>query len=67
MIDLAAPLHGHQTNPAGEIWLSDSDVIIVPKRKILLADEFISLVFTRGLYGVVPMTYAVNFGTLAAL
>jgi polysaccharide export outer membrane protein len=29
-------------------------VIIVPKREILVIDEFIELVFTRGIYGVVP-------------
>ena len=67
MIDLQAALRGHQACPAGEIWLSDSDVILVPKRKILLADEIISLVFVRGLYGIVPISYAMNFGTMATL
>jgi hypothetical protein len=34
--------------------LNDSDVIIVPKGKILLGDDFINLVFTRGVYGILP-------------
>ncbi|MEN6406822.1 MAG: polysaccharide biosynthesis/export family protein, partial [Thermoguttaceae bacterium] len=41
MIDLQAALLGNQSNPAGEIWIDDSDVVIVPKSKILLADDFI--------------------------
>ena len=41
MINLDAALHGHQPCPPGEIWLSDSDVIIVPKSAILVADDFI--------------------------
>ena len=56
MVNLDAALHGQQPCPAGEIWLSDSDVIIVPKSAILVADDFINLVFTRGIYGVFPVT-----------
>jgi polysaccharide export outer membrane protein len=37
-----------------DIWLGDSDVVIVPKMKVLVIDEYIELYFTRGLYGVVP-------------
>ena len=55
MIDLQGALRGKQPCPKGEIWLSDSDVIIVPKGRILEADDFINLVFTRGLYGVFPL------------
>ncbi|OHB78765.1 MAG: hypothetical protein A2V98_06580 [Planctomycetes bacterium RBG_16_64_12] len=67
MIDLAAALHGKQPCPAGEIWLSDSDVVIVPKSPILRADDFIDLVFTRGIYGVFPMQAAINFSKLSTL
>ena len=55
MVDLHAALHGNQPCPPGELWLSDSDVIIVPKSPILAADDFIDLVFTRGIYGVFPL------------
>jgi polysaccharide biosynthesis/export protein len=48
--------------PAGEIWLNDSDVIVLPKSKILLTDDFINLVFTRGIYGVVPFGTSVSWG-----
>jgi polysaccharide export outer membrane protein len=67
MLDLRAALYGREPCPAGEIWLSDSDVIIVPKQPILVADEFIELVFTRGVYGVFPADYSFNFSKLSTL
>lgn len=66
-LDLHAALYGKQPCPAGEIWLSDSDVIIVPKHPVLTTDEFIELVFTRGIYGVFPATFAINFAKLSTL
>jgi polysaccharide export outer membrane protein len=56
VLDLRAALLGRQPCPAGEIWISDSDIVIVPKSKILLCNHYIELYFTKGLYGVVPFT-----------
>ena len=67
MIDLDGALHGKTPCPPGEIWLSDSDVIIVPKSPILVADDFINLVFTRGIYGVLPLSASLNFSKLSTL
>ncbi len=67
MIDLQGALRGKQPCPKGEIWLSDSDVIIVPKGRILEADDFINLVFTRGLYGVFPLYSNLTFAKLATI
>ena len=67
MIDLEGALFGRQPCPPGEIWIDDSDVIVVPKGKILQADDFINLVFTRGIYGVFPLTAAVNFAKTSTL
>jgi polysaccharide export outer membrane protein len=53
-LDLRGALLGKRPSPCDEIWLRDSDLVVVPKSPILLADEFIELVFTRGIYGVVP-------------
>ena len=61
MIDLEGALFGRQPCPKGEIWIDDSDVIIVPKGPILQADDFINLVFTRGIYGVFPLTANLDF------
>jgi polysaccharide biosynthesis/export protein len=67
MIDLQGALRGKQLCPKGEIWLSDSDVIIVPKGRILEADDFINLVFTRGLYGVFPLQADLTFAKLTTI
>ena len=54
--------YANQPCPAGEIWLNDSDVIILPKSKILLCDDFINLVFTRGVYGILPFGTSYSWG-----
>ncbi|MEX0679215.1 MAG: polysaccharide biosynthesis/export family protein [Pirellulales bacterium] len=61
MLDLRAALLGRSPCPAAEIWVSDADLIIVPKSKLLRADNFIDLVFTRGLYGVIPFNSSVSY------
>ena len=67
MINLEGALLGNQPCPRGEIWIDDSDVVIVPKSKILIADDFINLVFTRGIYGVFPMNATLNFAKISSL
>lgn len=67
IINLEGALFGNQPCPPGEIWIDDSDVVIVPKGKILIADDFIDLVFTRGIYGVFPMTTQLSFTKLGSL
>lgn len=61
MLDLRAAFLGKTPCPDGEIWVSDSDLVIVPKSKLLRADNFIELVFTRGIYGVLPVGYSVSY------
>ncbi len=53
--------------PAGELWLNDSDIVVLPKGPILLTDDFINLVFTRGVYGVLPFSTSYQFGQLSTL
>lgn len=68
MLDLRGALYGHRPCPADEIWLNDSDIVVVPKSPVLVADDMINLLFTRGLYGVVPFQgVAVNFAKLATI
>jgi len=55
-LDIRGALYGKRPCPADEIWLSDSDIVVVPKSPILVADDAIELVFTRGIYGVLPLT-----------
>jgi polysaccharide export outer membrane protein len=37
-----------------DVWLRDTDLVIVPKLPIQVWDDWIELVFTRGIYGIVP-------------
>jgi len=67
MLNLESTLHGHNACPADEIWLSDSDVIILPKNFFQRADDFIEMVFTKGIYGVFPMQAAINFAKLSTI
>ncbi|MGB9687322.1 polysaccharide biosynthesis/export family protein [Thermogutta sp.] len=67
MLNLEAALHGNKATPCDEIWLSDSDVVILPKSFIQRADDFIELVFTRGIYGVFPLSATINFSKLSTI
>ena len=67
MVNLEGALRGKQPCPQGEIWLSDSDVVVVPKGRILEFDDFVNLIFTRGLYGVFPMQTTIAFQKLSSI
>lgn len=68
MLDLRGALYGHSSCPSDEIWLNDSDIVVVPKSPVLVADDMINLLFTRGVYGVVPFQgVAVNFAKLGTI
>jgi polysaccharide biosynthesis/export protein len=66
-VDIRSSLLFKKPCPAGEIWLRDSDIVLIPKSPILCADDVIELVFTRGIYGVFPMTAQLNFSKLTTL
>ncbi|OYP32943.1 polysaccharide biosynthesis/export family protein [Rhodopirellula sp. MGV] len=60
MLDLQGAIYGKRPTPTDEIWLRDGDVVIVPARPIVRLDNWIEQVFTRGLYGVLPVSFDVN-------
>ena len=66
-LNLEKALFGRQPCPPDEIWLRDSDIVMLPKSHILKADDKINLIFTRGLYGIVPMSFALQYTSLANL
>ena len=69
-VNLRNAMLGKVPCPSGEIWLSDADLIIVPKSRLLWTTNMIELVFTKGLYGVVPFSGSysyTNFTELGAL
>jgi polysaccharide export outer membrane protein len=55
MVDVRGALYGKRPVPADEIWLNDSDIVLVPKSPIEVLDDFIEQVFTRGVYAAVPV------------
>jgi polysaccharide export outer membrane protein len=54
-------LMNRQPCPCGEIWLDDSDIVMVPKTPILMVDDLVNLYFTRGLYAVLPFSTFFDF------
>ena len=54
MLDVKGALYGRRPTPADEIWINDSDVVVVPKSPIQATDEIIDQFFTRGLYSLFP-------------
>ena len=54
MLDVKGALYGRRPAPADEIWINDSDIVVVPKTPLQATDEAIDQLFTRGLYGIFP-------------
>jgi polysaccharide export outer membrane protein len=68
VIDVWDALYGDRTCPIDDLWLADSDVVVIPKTKIQVCDEFIEQIFTRGVYGVLPFQgVSVNLSKLSTL
>ena len=69
MLDLRGALYGKRPLPADEIWLSDSDIVLIPKAPIQVADEVVELVFTRGIYAAVPLEilWGQGFATVSSI
>jgi polysaccharide export outer membrane protein len=63
MLDLRGAMYGRRPVPADDIWLNDSDIVLITKTPIQQADELIEQLFTRGLYSVVPSDVIWNLNT----
>ncbi len=67
MLDLRGALYGKSPGPADEIWLNDSDVVLVPKGPVKVANDVIEQVFVRGLYGVIPFNFTYSVTNLSGV
>jgi polysaccharide export outer membrane protein len=67
MLDLRGALYGRRPVPADDIWLNDSDIVLVTKTPIQQVDELIEQVFTRGVYSLVPREVIWDLDTTTAL
>jgi polysaccharide biosynthesis/export protein len=56
-IDIRGALYGKRPSPADEIFLRDSDVIVVPKSSIQATDDLLELVFSHGIYRAFPVVF----------
>jgi len=56
-IDLNGAINGTRPAPSDEIWLRDSDIVVVPRMPMRRADDLIELYFTRGLYSAFPIGF----------
>jgi polysaccharide export outer membrane protein len=63
-LDLRGPLYGHRPCPADEIWINDSDVILVPKSRALVAENLIALVFVEGIFRFTPFHGGASYNSL---
>lgn len=62
-LDLRGPLYSRRPCPADEIWINDSDIVLVPKSRVLVAQNVIDLVFKQGLFKVVPFRLNTSYST----
>jgi polysaccharide export outer membrane protein len=53
-VNVHPALYNSRKLEADDIWLRDSDIVIVPKCPLQVLDDYIQLIFTKGIYGVVP-------------
>lgn len=60
-INLQGALMGNHPTPADEIFLRDSDIVLVPKRPIQRIDDAINLVFTQGVNPLITFGSAAGF------
>ncbi len=63
MLDLRGALYAKRPVPADDIWLNDSDIVLVPKTPIQQVDEVIEQYITRGVYSLLPREVVWNLDT----
>lgn len=53
-LDLNGALLGKRPHPSDEIWLRDSDIVLIPKKPIQRVSEFVELYLTNTIYSIYP-------------
>lgn len=66
LLDLRPAMLGREAHPCDEIWLRDGDVVIVPRLPIKIFNNFVRMVFTEGVYGVLPFNTIYDFTPLGS-
>ena len=53
-LDLAGGLLGKKPHPSDEIWLRDSDIVLIPQKPIQRLSEAVNLYLASTLYAIFP-------------
>ena len=53
-LDLAGAIHGRKPVPSDEIFIRDSDIVLIPRKPIQRLSEAVDLYLTQTLYAAVP-------------
>ncbi len=67
MLDLNGALLGKRPHPSDEIWLRDSDIVLVPKKPIQRLSEAVNEYLTNTLYSIYPRALLYNFDNFTTL
>jgi polysaccharide biosynthesis/export protein len=67
LVDIRGALYGKVPVPADELWVNDSDVLVVPKAPIKVFNDYVNLTMTQGVYSVVPFRSFGSFSMLSTL
>ncbi|MBS0209260.1 MAG: polysaccharide biosynthesis/export family protein [Planctomycetes bacterium] len=62
MLDIRGAVYARTPCPADEVWINDSDIVVVPKSPLLVFDDWAQIIFQHGIYRVFPFTTSMNFG-----
>ena len=65
-LDLHGALLGKQPCP-DDIWVRDTDLVLLPKSHVQVGVDYIDLIFTRGIYGILPFSSSLNIDSLSVL
>lgn len=66
-LDLNGALLGKRPHPSDEIWLRDSDIVLVPKKPIQRLSEAVNEYLTNTVYGIYPRALLFNFDGVTTL
>jgi polysaccharide export outer membrane protein len=66
-LDLNGALLGKRPHPSDEIWLRDSDIVLVPKKPIKRLSEAVNEYLTNTVYSIYPRALLFNFDNFTTL